>query len=243
MFDFLFKKKAPEKLCFHTDVHAHFLPGIDDGSKNPETSVKLLEGLMNIGIENFVATPHITHEVFPNNRETISAAYNVLQEELRKNGLNPNIHFSAEYRIDETFDTHRERGELIPFPKNYLLIENSFIQPYMGIKELVFDLQLKGFKPILAHPERYSYYHKDRYQYESIHAQGCLYQVNLLSFSGCYGKEIKEASLWLLEKGLVDFIGTDTHHLTHLELMNKFMQTKDYRKLASKAKLLNDTLF
>lgn len=243
MFDFLFKKKVTEKLCFHTDVHAHFLPGIDDGAKNPETSVELLEGLMELGLRNFVATPHITHEVFPNNRETIGAAYDLLKEELRKKGLNPNIHFSAEYRIDETFEEHKRRGDLIFFPKNYLLIENSFIQPYFGVKELLFDLQLKGLNPILAHPERYSYYHKDRSQYERIHGQGCLFQVNLLSFSGCYGKEVKEASLWLLNKGMVDFIGTDTHHIAHIELMNKFMQTKDYRKLALKAKLLNDTLF
>ncbi|MGL5318132.1 MAG: tyrosine-protein phosphatase [Bacteroidales bacterium] len=239
----MFKKKAPEKLFFSTDVHAHFLPGIDDGSKNIETSVRLLEGLMKLGIENFVATPHITHEVFPNNRETISAAYNGLLAELNKRGMTPNIRFSAEYRIDETFDKHRNRGELIPFPNNYLLIENSFVQPYMGIRELIFDLQLKGFKPILAHPERYAYYHKDKYQYDGIHDQGCLFQVNLLSFSGCYGKEIKEAAYWLLKKGYVDFVGTDTHHQTHLDLMNKFMQTKDYRKLASKVNLLNDTLF
>lgn len=243
MFDFLFKKKAPEKLFYKTDVHAHFLPGIDDGAKNTERSVLLLEGLTKLGLTNFVATPHITHEVFPNNKETISAAYQRLMDELKNSDINPVIAFSAEYRIDENFQKHKEAGVLIPFPKNYLLIENSFIQPFMGIKELVFELQLKGFKPILAHPERYAYYHNDKYQYENLHAQGCLFQVNLLSFSGYYGKEIRDVSFWLLDKGFVDFIGTDVHHPDHIEMINKFLKSKEYRKLAAKAKILNDTLF
>ncbi|MGL4806421.1 MAG: tyrosine-protein phosphatase [Bacteroidales bacterium] len=244
MFEFLFKKKRSEKLFFHTDVHAHFLPGIDDGAKTTESSQYLLESLMGFGVENFVATPHITHETFPNNRTTITDAFSRLQNHLTDTSLNPNIHFSAEYRLDELFEAHRDAGQLIPFPKNYLLIENSFIQPFMGIRDTVFQLQLDGYKPILAHPERYPYYHTDKTFYDEMHAQGCLYQVNLLSFSGLYGPEVKQVAYQLLKKGYVDFIGTDTHHRHHIEAIKKFMQTSDYAKLEKGAKnILNNILF
>lgn len=135
-----------------------------------------------------------------------------------------------------------ESNQLIPLPDNYLLVENSFIQAFWNLDELLFQLQLKEFKPILAHPERYAYYHNQKNIYTTMHNNGCAFQVNLLSFSGYYGKSVKEAAFWLAEQGYIDFLGTDLHNMNHVQAISNFLTTKDYTKLISKINIKNDML-
>ena len=243
MFSF-FKKKNSQthKLCYEVDLHSHILPGIDDGSPNTEKSIGLIREMQNWGIRKIIATPHIAEETFENTPETIKNAWDLLKTALKSEGIEQEICYSAEYRIDDGFIRMFESNQLIPLPDNYLLVENSFIQAFWNLDELLFQLQLKEFKPILAHPERYAYYHNQKNIYTTMHNNGCAFQLNLLSFYGYYGKSVKEAAFWLAEQGYIDFLGTDLHNMNHVQAISNFLTTKDYTKLISKINIKNDML-
>lgn len=236
------KKTSPLNICFNTDVHSHILPGIDDGSENIEESIELIRRLQAFGIKRIIATPHITEEVFPNNRKTIEDAYQKLLKALDEEQIDIEILYSAEYRLDSNFLEHLNRNELIPFPQNYLLIENSFLQPYWKLDDMIFQLNLAGYKPILAHPERYTYYHSDLSVFDRLQNLGCKFQVNILSLAGCYGKETRKIALHLLDKGYISFLATDVHHMRHISAIETFLKSSDFEKLSAKLNLLNDSI-
>ena len=237
LFDIFGKKKeTSNKLFYDTEVHCHILPGIDDGSPDVATSVELVKQMQSWGIRRIITTSHVTEETFENTPETIQAAYQKLQAALDAEGIEMDIKPSAEYRMDEYFLRQIKNATLLPFPENYILIENSFYQPFWEIKELIFDLKLKGYTPILAHPERYMYYHKTPQIYKELHDYGCLFQVNLLSLMGYYYPQVRDLSWRMLDDGMVDFIGSDMHHIKHAQHISQYIQTREYRKLAEKAK-------
>ena len=243
---FLFgKKKTPEQLFYHTDFHAHVLPGIDDGSPDAATSVELLRYMQSWGVQRLFATPHVVEGRFENTSATIEVAYRQLQQEMLRQGVEMEIHCSAEYRMDDNFRRIVEAGcsEFLPLPENYLLVENAFSQPALDLDNLLFDLMLKGFQPVLAHPERYHYYHSKKETYRHLHNDGCLFQVNLLSLAGYYGKAPKEIALWLYKNDMVDFLGSDLHSREQAEAITEWLCTKEYRQLADKlVNIRNDKL-
>ncbi|HEV2481421.1 MAG TPA: CpsB/CapC family capsule biosynthesis tyrosine phosphatase, partial [Puia sp.] len=107
----------------------------------------------------------------------------------------------------------------LPLKDNLLLVELSFIVPAINLKQVLFDLQLKGYQPVLAHPERYLYFAGNKGWYDKLRESGCLFQLNLLSFTGHYGREVRALAEYLVKKKYVDFLGTDLHHKRHLELL------------------------
>lgn len=228
------KTVEPQKLCFSTDIHCHILPGIDDGAKNPDISLSLIESMQQWGISKITATPHVTEETFENTPKTIAAAYDILKSKMERAGLDIPVQYSAEYRMDGKFNEILKNNDYILMPGRYLLIENSFVQPSFDLKNIIFELQLKDIKPILAHPERYSYYQRKRQVYTDLFETGCEFQINLLSLSGYYGSAEKETALWLIDRGYVSFIGTDLHHFGHVESINRFLCTKEYSAIAAK---------
>lgn len=242
MFNFFKKKQEPIQLCFNTDIHCHIVPGIDDGSPDVNTSIELIERMQSWGITRIIATPHVTQASFENTPETMSQALNLLKEELRTRGNNIDISHSAEYRIDELFLKHLGENIIVPMPNNYILVENSFIQEPWNLDQILFDLKVKGYKPILAHPERYMYYYAKRERYNTIHNTGTKLQINLLSLAGHYGKDEKRIAMELIEKGLVDFIGTDLHNHRHADAIEAFLSSKEYRKIKDRLPLLNDSI-
>ncbi|MDD2798745.1 MAG: hypothetical protein PHV20_09160 [Bacteroidales bacterium] len=235
------QNKSVLNIGYQTDIHSHLLPAIDDGSDNVNESLELINRLMAMGISRIVTTPHIA-EAFPNTIKEISAANDILQKGLRANDIEIDFRYSAEYRLDDNFQEHYTNGQLIPFPGNYLLIENSYYQAYWGLNELIFKLINEGFHPILAHPERYRYYHNNTEFYDKIHNLGCKFQVNILSLAGIYGKDVKQAAYHLLNSGYIDFLATDAHHIRHINAIEDFIATSDYKKILSKVNLLNDTI-
>ena len=235
------KKNVQASLPYHTDLHSHLLPGIDDGSPDAETSRQLVEQMQQWGITRILATPHIVEDRFENTQESIGDALAKLQEQLDGNA--PRIICSAEYRLDENFIKNLRDETLLPLPGNYLLIENSFIQPFWDLKNLIFELQVKGFKPILAHPERYPYYYRNKNIYADIRHTGCLFQINWLSLAGYYGKETRAVAHWLVNSGLVDLAGTDLHNMHHAQVITDYLNSREYRKIMEKLQLKNDWLF
>lgn len=231
MFDFFKKRKEPQKLCVSTDIHCHIIPGIDDGSPDVSTSADLVERMQNWGITRIIASPHVTEASFENTPEIMDNAMAELQAELHRRGNTIKLSHSAEYRIDDFFFRQIEQGTLCPYPQNYLLIENSFIQEPWDLDRIIFDLKIKGFIPIMAHPERFFYYaegHRDRYK--KLHDAGTLFQINLLSLAGYYGKAEKNTAEYLLENGMVDFIGSDLHNHIHADAIDAYLASRDYQR-------------
>ena len=243
MFNF-FSKKTPEKLWFATDIHCHIIPGIDDGSPSAEKSVELVESMQAWGIERIFASPHVTQGSFPNTPETIAAARKKLQDALDAKGNPLQLDNSAEYRLDDLFAEQRDKGILLTLPGNRLLVENSFVQEPMGFDNLLFELQVSGFRPILVHPERYYYYYSDPDRYRAIHNAGVEFQINLLSLSGYYGKDEKRIAEKLIDMGLVDYVGTDLHGRRHVDSINAYLGSRYFRRhrTALENVIKNDTI-
>jgi protein-tyrosine phosphatase len=222
MFAFFHRKSAPSSGLgsLRCDVHSHLIPGIDDGSPDLETSVSLIRGMIGLGYKKIITTPHINVDIFPNTPDIIRAGQIVVTEELRRLGVDVEFRAAAEYLMDERFTRLLAAGEpLLALKDNLVLVELSFAVPAINLREILFDMQLKGYQPVLAHPERYLYFGANRKWYDQLRSTGCLFQLNLLSIAGHYGAESRQLVEYLIKKQYVDFLGTDLHHEKHLEVL------------------------
>lgn len=219
MFDFHSKKKfLVDYLNGFTDIHNHILPAIDDGAKNVEESVYLIKGMGDFGVTDFIATPHIMENYYPNTAGTIKTAQSFLENALKMEGLdNVTIRVAAEHMIDSGFEALLDTNGIMPISKQYILIEMSYLQASLNFEKSVDQLREKGLFPIFAHPERYMYLKRNKGDYRRLKDTGMMFQLNLLSLSGYYGKEVHKKAIYLLEDNLIDFVGTDLHHKNHLK--------------------------
>ncbi|WP_282056677.1 tyrosine-protein phosphatase [Maribacter luteus] len=223
MFDF-FKKKnfLVDYLEGFIDIHNHILPGIDDGSKNVDESIELIQGFGEIGVTDFIATPHIMNNYYPNDPKSIKEALIVVKNELIQHKLKDvSIRAAAEHMIDDNFEAILERDEIMPLGGNYLLVEMSYLQASINFEEALEKIRQKGYFTILAHPERYLYLHSKMGSHKAYKKQGVLYQLNLLSLSKYYGKEVQQMAMKLLSKGLIDFAATDVHNKRQLNSLKE----------------------
>lgn len=200
-----------------TDIHSHILPGIDDGAGDVETSISLVRGLMALGFTASIATPHVISDMYRNTPETIYAALARLRAALKKERLKFRVSAAAEYMLDNYFFEMLERGDpLLTVKGKHLLTEFSFGYKPDNPKEMSFKIITAGYIPILAHPERYGFFHNNYDAYHQLQELGFKLQVNLLSLTGYYGKPVARAARYILEQGLVAFVATDMHHERHL---------------------------
>ena len=234
MFNFFTKKPLPP-FPFHqlkADVHSHIIPGIDDGSPDPETSISLIKGMIDLGYETFTATPHVMEDMWRNNTASISKGYEVLKNAMNQAGITNEVRMAAEYLVDGNFTRLLEENEkLLTIQKNRVLIEISFIEPPRNLKEMIFVMQIQGYHPVFAHPERYNYYYKRLDELKAIRDSGCIFQSNILSFSGYYGPSALQCAEWMADKGMVDLLGSDLHHERHLEALRNLKLTKALTKV------------
>lgn len=242
---FWFHKKETPRLPFSTDMHNHLVPGVDDGSQEVETSVELLRSMSEWGITRVFPTPHVTDDTFENTPDTIDPAWRELVKGKDEAGIDITImNPSAEYRIDNFFLKQLEAGNVRPLSGKYLLVENSFVREPLDFQEIIFELKSRGFIPILAHPERYMYYHFNFKNYQNLFNNDVLLQCNLLSLAGYYGKEVKRVAHMMAENGLISFLGSDIHGSRHTSAIAQYIGTSDFRRTMDKImpNLLNDTL-
>lgn len=219
-----FKKNNKDSLydfsCIRQDIHCHLLPGIDDGSPDTDTSVFLIKSLMDLGFRKFICTPHVIADMFRNTPETIGAALSVLKKACAEQHIEVELSAAAEYMLDDYFlELLRKNEPVLTLTDNYILTEISYATPPGNLSQLSFELVNKGYQPLLAHPERYFYYHKNYKVYHWLKELGFLLQVNLLSITGYYGKPAAKAASYIIENGLADFVGTDLHHAKHLNAL------------------------
>lgn len=244
LFDFFIKPKELQKLPISTDMHCHIVPGVDDGSPDLDTSLRLLERMNEWGYNRIFASPHSTQDVFENTPQTLSEPFASLKNAAKAKGLCVELHHHMEYRMDEFFMEQLDADNVVTLPGKYILVENSFaIEPW-GMESISYDLQNRGLKPILAHPERYSYYsQRNRKRYDELRAMGLYFQINLLSLAGHYGKLERETAIYLLENKMVQFLGTDIHRDSHITSIDRYLRSKQYaRDLKLLDCLYNDTL-
>ncbi len=231
----LFNKKIDIKDLYpndYVDIHSHLLPGIDDGAKNLEDAIDLIDKMQSYGITNFRVSPHVLGDVWENSSTTIKETESLLKKELIARGYhNINLHASAEYMMDANFSDLLANNDIIPLKDKYILVEMSFFSPPFDLDDILFQIQLKGYIPILAHPERYNFYHNNFSQYEKLIEAGCLFQLNILSLTEQYGNKVTKIAHKLLKKEMYTFVGTDTHHKRHLKLMEKLANQKTKKLL------------
>lgn len=222
MFHIFSKKKfLIDYLGGFIDIHNHILPGIDDGAKTVADSIDLIKSFLEIGIEKFIATPHIMDNYYPNNYQTINQSLAILKNELIKEGLTQvSIEAAAEHMIDANFEQILDKSEVMPLKKSYLLIEMSYLQPSLNFEDSLEKISAHKLFPILAHPERYHYLHNSS-KYEHYKNNGVMFQLNLLSLGDYYGKEVTDCAQNLLSKNLIDFAGTDIHNQRQMEALKK----------------------
>ena len=215
----------------HIDIHSHLLPGIDDGAKTFEDTLRLIKTLQNIGISEFITTPHIIQYIWDNTQEQILESKATTVLELEKNNITAPFNAAAEYLMDDQFVKLFESHNLLTLKDNYVLVEMSYINPPIQLYAILFDLQVAGYIPVLAHPERYLFYQKNFNEYYKLKRAGCLFQLNLLSVVGYYGAEITAIAEQLLQKGMYDYVGSDVHHDTHLAAFEHKVNIKDVTSL------------
>lgn len=225
------KNSAESKLFYKTDIHCHIMPGVDHGAQSVDESLELIAAQQRWGIEQIILTSHVTDDTFENNPDTLAEGFRILTEGVKEAGNPIRLAYSAEYRIDTLFTDQLEKGLIVPMPDNYLLLENAFIQEPIGLDRLLFDLKVKGYKVIMAHPERFPYYYGNLDRYKQLHEAGNRFQINLLSLAGFFGKDTKKIAEWIVKNGMADFLGSDMHHLRHAEAIDKYLRSADYRKL------------
>ncbi len=218
--------------CMAQDIHCHLLPGIDDGSPDVETSIELIQSLSAAGITRFICTPHIIGDMYRNTPETVHAALEILKEACRKNDLLVQLSAAAEYMMDDyLMDLLRNKAPLLTLTKNYVLTELSYATPPNNMETIAFELNINGYQPLMAHPERYFYYHKNYNAYYRMKELGFLLQVNLLSICGYYGKATAKAARYIIENDLAGFIGTDLHHANHLRALTDLRNRELFQKV------------
>lgn len=244
MFNIFHRKKENSQLFYSTDVHCHILPGVDHGSQNVEQSIEMLRAERDMGITRVILTSHVTAETFENTPDTLRPAFEILKQAVAETEdiSHMKLYLSAEYRMDEFWDKQYTLGNQIAMPGNYILMENSFHQELLGLDELLFDLKVKGYKPILAHPERYIYYAQRKQRLEQLHNTGTKFQVNLLSLAGYFGQHCRETALWLVKHGMVDMLGSDMHGMEHVKVIQDYINSKEWRKLVPQIQghIIND---
>ncbi len=225
----------------YVDIHSHLLPNIDDGVKTVHQSAYIIEQLHQLGIKKIITTPHVMKDVWPNTTAIINSKCQEMAKVLTSLDISVKLEASAEYMLDDLFYERIKEKDIIPLPKKYLLVEMSTFSPPLNLNEMLFEIKLAGFTPILAHPERYSFYQDDMNKYKTLKDQGVFFQLNLLSLSGYYGEKVKSTAIKLLNNDYFDFAGSDIHNHQQLEILEKGFLPKN----ASKIKLLmkNNSIF
>lgn len=242
---FSFFKKKEENRDFprlKVDLHSHLIPGIDDGSRSIKESLILLKGIEELGYEKVITTPHIIADAYRNTPHIINKGLSILSEAAKNEGLSLKIEAAAEYYLDDGFEDLLKKGDMMLLGGIYLLFETSYFAKPMQLEEMIFAISSLGYKPIMAHPERYRYIKDPLTEYSRYKLLGVLFQVNLNSFGGHYGKDAKEKAEFLSKEGMIDFLGSDVHHIKQVDTLSGIFQSNAYGEIYKYNKILNDTL-
>lgn len=245
----IFRKKSASFLdnplnlgLLHTDLHSHLIPGIDDGSKTMDESVMLVRELQSLGYKKLITTPHIMTDYYKNTPEIILSGLDQLRERLAVEKIDMEIEAAAEYMLDDGFEKKLYEGQLLTFGDNYVLVEMSYMVEPINLSSLLFELQTEGYKVVLAHPERYTYWHNNFKKHNEMNDRGIYYQMNINSLTGWYSEGSKKMAEKLIAEDMIKFLGSDMHNENYLNELKKSRHIPQLEKMLNNPKVLNSTL-
>jgi tyrosine-protein phosphatase YwqE len=250
MFFFRRKKRNEEvfvrskgKVFLHVDVHSHLIPGIDDGARDIDESLTLIRALKACGYKMLVTTPHIMSDHYRNDADSIANGLLALREAVADAGLDIRIEAAAEYYTDDGFFNEMKKERILSIADKYVLFETSYLAKPMMLEEMIFAIGVAGYTPLMAHPERYRYVDDPETIYTRWKELGVLFQVNINSFGGYYGKQAKALARFLDERGMIDFLGSDVHRLRQTEMLSKLLNDGSMQSVVARNPIKNDRLF
>jgi len=235
-------KEVAELARIGVDMHSHFIPGIDDGAQTMEDSMNLLRAMRDFGYKKVITIPHIMSDYFQNTPEIILNGLEEVRKAAKLEGNDIEIEAAAEYYLDFDLEAKIEKGGLLTFGNNYLLFEVSYMNPPDIMNQVIFKMVTNGYRPILAHPERYPFWYDDFEKYEEFKDKGVLLQININSLTGYYGGGAKKIAQMMIDKNMVDFIGTDCHRMDHVQVIKDCLREKYLHQLIDSGMLRNPGL-
>ena len=242
MFD-LFTKKEPNILKYlNADIHSHLLPAVDDGVRDLETALSCMNEMKRNGINKIYVTPHFQSHRFRNDGDDIRNKFDELRKQVNEQIPDIELRLAGEYLIDSGFEERLQSKKLLTINDKYLLVEFSFNQSMLGMEELFFEMQMKGYEVILAHPERYHYLNQDSKLLNNLKEQGVYFQSNIMSFCGFYGSESMKRAYQYVDKGWINFLGTDIHGKKYRDALVDVCKKSKFQKLLKKNTFLNNQL-
>lgn len=223
-----------------TDMHSHLVPAVDDGAPDPDTSVKLIKGMLNLGFKKMITTPHIMKDMYPNTAVELRKNHKQLLLRLKDEQIEVELLLAAEYFLDDHVkEILRQRDQLLTMNGNMVLVEFSLANEPIGLKEILFEMELQGYIPVIAHPERYIYHERNLSFFEDLKNSGYLFQLNILSLAGFYGKSPSVLAQQFIKRGFYELAGTDLHGEKHLQALKSPLIKDNMERLVSSGNLLN----
>lgn len=243
MFDWVRKKDTSKNVsALEVDIHSHLLPGLDDGVQSYEESEDVILHFQQMGYRKLITSPHVMSDTYKNTSERILARLTKLKAFLVDREIDMEIQAAAEYYLDEqVFRMVDENQKMLTFGNNYLLFETNFLNEPFNMKEFIFLATTRGYRPVLAHPERYLYLQNNIDKAQDLLERGVLFQINISSITGFYSKIVQTTAQKLIDRGWVHLLGSDCHHLQHARLVGEAQQMKYFQK-ALALPLLNNSL-
>ena len=224
-------------------MHSHLLPGIDDGAADVETSIRLIKGLQQLGYKKLVTTPHILWDMYKNTNEIISEKFELVKKKMEEEKLDVELEAAAEYYIDDHLEELlAQKKPLLSFGNKMVLVEFSLASAPFDLKDVLFEIQLQGYQPVIAHPERYSYKAGQKKFFDELKDVGCLFQLNILSLANHYGSEVTDLAHYFCKKQYYDLVGTDLHHSRHIDALHNPSLSSPLKRLLDSGKIQNPNL-
>lgn len=225
------------------DMHSHLIPGIDDGAPDMITSIRLIKGLAELGYKKLITTPHIMYDMYDNSRTDILQRCEALKQRVKEENIDITIEVAAEYFLDQHVKNLLANKEpLLTIKDNLVLVEFSLASEPVDLKEILFEMQLQNYQPVIAHPERYSYHERNLEFFELMKSAGYWFQLNILSLAGLYGKSTQSLARTFIKKNYYELAGTDLHNEKHLKLLTQSAFSSDLKRLLVSGKLINTEL-
>lgn len=211
-----------------TDIHSHILFGVDDGSKTIEESISLLKELQKAGFDKVILTPHfIMDSNYNSTYEENYYRYCTLKDKAKELNLKIEIYLGNEIFIHEKIPDLLDNYTISSLnDTNYVLVEFPFHNKILNLEDILYHIESRGYKVVIAHPERYTYFQKDYSIVDKLRKEGFLFQSNYSSIIGAYGKESEKLITYMLKKHYIDFLGTDIHRIEKIEGITHFLKIK-----------------
>ncbi|MBN2768651.1 MAG: capsular biosynthesis protein [Campylobacterales bacterium] len=234
-----FFKKVDLAPLLKVDFHSHILPNLDDGAANIDDSLRMIQEFLDLGYRKIITTPHIKKDKYENTPKGIQDALLSLKAILKEKEIDVDIIALAEYYCDAGFLEYIKNDDILHL-NHFVLFEFSYMIPPPNLEEIIYELKVRDYIPVLAHPERYSYFHNKLDRYEYLKNLGVYFQVNLNSLAGHYARPAQKTLKYLSKKGFIDFVGSDAHHQEHIEILRKVMKSREFTMLFQENNILNN---